>query len=54
MRRLRVVDASVFPHVTNANVNAPTMILALRGATKILKAHRRRRKVPRQWVSAGV
>ena len=33
---LRVVDASVFPNVTSANTNAPTMMLAHRGADLIL------------------
>lgn len=32
---LRVVDASVFPHITNGNINAPTMMLAERAADLI-------------------
>ncbi len=32
---LRVVDASVFPHITNGNLNAPTIMLAERMADKI-------------------
>jgi choline dehydrogenase len=35
--RLRVVDASVFPTVTSANTNAPTFMVAQRGADLILK-----------------
>lgn len=32
IRNLRVVDASVFPFITNGNINAPTMMLAERAA----------------------
>jgi choline dehydrogenase len=34
---LRVVDASAFPNITSGNTNAPTMMLAHRGAEIILK-----------------
>jgi choline dehydrogenase len=36
VERLRVVDASVFPTVTSANTNAPTLMVAQRGADIIL------------------
>lgn len=32
---LRVVDSSVFPHITNGNINAPTLMLAERAADLI-------------------
>ena len=28
MDNLRVVDASIFPHITNGNLNAPTVMVA--------------------------
>jgi len=35
---LRVIDASVFPNVTSANTNAPTMMVANRAADLILES----------------
>jgi choline dehydrogenase len=35
IRQLRVIDSSVFPTITNGNLNAPTMMLAERGADLI-------------------
>ena len=36
VRGLRVIDASVMPTVTSANTNAPTMMIAEKGADSIM------------------
>ncbi|MXN79132.1 choline dehydrogenase [Burkholderia sp. 4701] len=36
LRGLRIVDASVFPNITSGNINAPTMMVAEKGADLIL------------------
>ncbi|NIM41412.1 MAG: FAD-dependent oxidoreductase [Hydrogenophaga sp.] len=37
--RLRVIDASVMPRMTSANINAPTIMIGERGAALVLKSH---------------
>ncbi|MEP0071807.1 MAG: GMC family oxidoreductase N-terminal domain-containing protein [Marinomonas sp.] len=39
VKSLRVIDASIFPNITSGNINAPTMMVAEKGAEMVREDH---------------
>ncbi len=53
LRGLRVVDASIFPDITRANINAPTIMAAERAADLIRSDNGDKNHVARPGIAQG-
>jgi choline dehydrogenase len=49
--RLRVVDSSIFPRITNGNLNAPSMMVGEKAADHILGRPRMPRFEGEPWIN---
>ncbi|CAJ0822508.1 Oxygen-dependent choline dehydrogenase [Ralstonia flaminis] len=54
LQGLRIVDASIFPNITAGNINAPTMMVAEKGAGLILRDAQRTATAPAEAREAAV
>ena len=51
VERLRIVDSSIFPSITNGNINAPTIMLAEKAADHILKKTLLKPDFSKPWIN---
>ena len=48
---LRVADSSIFPRITNGNLNAPSIMVGEKAADHILGRTPCRPRTPRPWIN---